>query len=122
MAIRKMKEVSVLLTVQIDIVSKPHQTPVIIPPNVARAANFFHTNGGFLHGKPKIIAENAAKTEIEGNFWMIYRKSSVDCRNFPWLARTFNRSHHEIENDSRVWAQIDTLINATLLSSSESHQ
>lgn len=114
--------IPVLLTAQIDIISKPHETPVLIPPNVARAANFFQTSGGFLHGKRRIIAVNAARTEIEGNFLMTYRKTPVDCRNFPWLARTFNRSHHEIENDSRVWAQIDTLIDATLSSSSGNHQ
>ena len=49
-----------------------------------------------------------------GNFQMTYRNYFVDCRNYPWFARTFNKPHHEIENDSRVWEQVSSLIDTSL--------
>jgi len=106
--------IPVLLTVQVDTVPKPHQKPMLIPPNVERAVNFFETSGGLLHGQSRIVAVDPAQTRIVGNFQMTYQNNHVDCKNFPWFARTFNKPHHEIENDSRVWAQIDVLIDANL--------
>lgn len=106
--------IPVLLTVQIDIVPKPHQSPVVVPANVERAVNFFQSGEGFLHGKPRIVAANDEQTTIEGNVRMTYRNNAVDCRNFSWFARTFNKAHHEIENDSRVWSRIDLLIGSDL--------
>lgn len=106
--------IPVLLTAQIDIVPKPRQKSFEIPSNVEHAVNFFQSSGGFLHGQPRIIADNPAQTKIEGNFSMTYRNHPVDCGNFPWFARTFNKSHHEIENDPRVWNQIEQLIDASL--------
>jgi hypothetical protein len=47
---------------------------------------------------------------------MTYDGHSIDCRNYPWLARTFNKPHHEIENDPRVWNQIALVIDARLSS------
>jgi hypothetical protein len=106
--------IPVLLTVQIDIVGKPGQTPLEIPSNVREAVNFFQTTGGFLRGQSRIIAADPVKTEIIGNFRMSYKTHAVDCQNFPWFARTLNKSHHEIENDSRVWEQVYSLIEADL--------
>jgi hypothetical protein len=40
----------------------------------------------------------------------------INCDNYPWYARTFNRPHHEIENDPRVWDQAASLIDAELSS------
>lgn len=39
-----------------------------------------------------------------------------------WFARKFNKSHHEIENDQRVWNRIDMFINASLRSSEQTHR
>lgn len=107
--------IPVLLTIQIDIVSKPGQNPGLIPPNVDAAINFFQSEGP-LRGRTQVIAEDPGRTEIIGNFHMTYKGHHVDCRNFPWFARTFNKPHHEIENDARVWNQIALLIDSRLSS------
>lgn len=107
--------IPVLLTVQIDIVPKPGQNPGLIPPNVEAAINFFQSEGP-LRGRSEVVAEDPGRTEIIGNFHMSYEDHRVDCQNYPWLARTFNKPHHEIENDPRVWNQIALLIDSRLSS------
>ena len=106
-------EIPVLLTVQIDIVRKPGQQPLVIPPNVEAAVNFFQS-GGPLHGRPEVVAEDPGRTEIIGNFHMTYEGRHIDCGNYPWFARTFNKPHHEVENDARVWEQIASIIDSRL--------
>ena len=106
-------DIPVLLTVQIDIIPKPGQNSMEIPTNVEQAVNFFQSTG-LLRGQSRIVAADPARTKIIGNFRMSYRNHSVDCRNFPWFPRTFNKPHHEIENDSRVWEQVNTLIDTNL--------
>jgi hypothetical protein len=108
--------IPVLLTIQIDIVSKPGQNPILIPSNVEAAINFFQSEGP-LHGRTRVIAEDPGRTEIIGNFHMTYEGHRVDCRNYPWFARTFNKPHHEIENDARVWNQIALIIDSRLSAS-----
>ncbi len=105
--------IPVLLTVQIDIVPKPGQSPAEIPSNVERAVNFFQSTG-VLRGQSRIVAVDPARTKIIGNFRMNYRNHSIDCRNFPWFVRTFNKPHHEIENDTQVWQRVDSLIDFDL--------
>ena len=108
--------IPVLLTIQIDTVSKPGQNPSLIPSNVRAAINFFQS-GGPLHGRSEVFAEDPKKTEIIGNFHMTYDEGRrIDCRNYPWFARTFNKPHHEIENDARVWKQIALVIDSRLSS------
>ena len=107
--------IPVLLTIQIDIVSKPGQNPILIPRNVEAAINFFQSEGP-LHGRTQVVAEDPGQTEIIGNFHMTYDGHHVDCRNYPWFARTFNKPHHEIENDARVWNQIALVIDSRLSS------
>lgn len=104
-------QIPVMLTAQVDIVAKPGQMPELIPPNVAHAVNFFQT-GGMLHGRQEIVARDPARTVILGNVRMDYAHAPVNCDNYNWLARFFNRSHYEIENDPRVWDQIASLIDA----------
>lgn len=109
--------IPVLLTIQIDIVPKPGQQPIFIPSNVEAAVNFFQSEGeGLLHGRTDVVAEDPERTEIIGNFHMTYEGQDVDCRNYPWFARTFNKPHHEIENDARVWMQIASIIDSRLSS------
>jgi len=108
-------EIPVLLTIQIDIVPKPGQQPVIIPPNVEAAVNFFQSEGP-LHGRPEVVAEDPGRTEIIGNRHMTYEGQHIDCGNYPWFARTFNKPHHEVENDARVWEQIASIIDSRLSS------
>jgi hypothetical protein len=103
----------VLLTIQLDSIAKPGQRDSTIPPNVATAVNFYQP-GGILHGRSQILAADPTRTEIIGNFEMTYRNHPINCDNYPWIARTFNKPHHEIENDPRIWDQLASLIDSEL--------
>lgn len=107
--------IPVRLTVQIDSVDKLGQHDSVIPPNVENAINFYQSRGP-LHGQAKIRAADPARTKILGNFQMSYEHRHIDCANYPWLARTFNKPHHKIENDPLVWDRVATLIDFTLSS------
>jgi hypothetical protein len=43
-----------------------------------------------------------------------YQDRRINCDNYSWYARTFNKPHHEIENDLRLWDELASLINANL--------
>lgn len=105
--------IPVLLTIQLDIIPKPFQKPSIIPSNVEQAINVYQSEG-FLRGKDQIIAEDPNKTRILGNIRMNYQENPIDCGNFPWFPRTFNKPHHEIENDQNVWELVRGVIDANL--------
>ena len=105
--------IPVLLTIQLDSIAKPGQRDSTIPPNVATAVNFYQP-GGILHGRSQILAADPTRTEIIGNFEMTYRNHPINCDNYPWIARTFNKPHHEIENDPRIWDQLASLIDSEL--------
>jgi len=47
---------------------------------------------------------------------MTYEGHGINCDNYPWLIRVLTKSHHEIENDPRVWDQIGFLIDSELSS------
>jgi hypothetical protein len=106
--------IPVLLTVQLDIITKHGQKPTVIPPNVASAINFYQSQGP-LRGRPKIVASNPAWTAIIGNFKMAYSDAPVNCDNYPWFVRTFNKPHHEIENDAHLWDKVASLIDAEVV-------
>jgi pimeloyl-ACP methyl ester carboxylesterase len=114
---RKLQQdgVPVLLTIQIDSIAPPGANDGIIPPNVARAANFFQPRG-LLHGRAEIRAADSERTQILGNFRFDYDKSPVSCHGYPWWNRVFTRSHMEIECDPKVWSDIEALIRAELQS------
>jgi hypothetical protein len=103
----------VLLTIQVDSVSKPGQGDITIPPNVSHAVNFYQSSG-LLHGHSEILAVDPERTNIIGNFHMTYKDHPVNCDKFPWFARVFTKPHIEIENDPRVWAEAASLIDAEL--------
>jgi pimeloyl-ACP methyl ester carboxylesterase len=107
------QHIPVLLTIQVDSISKPGQGDVSIPANVAHAVNFYQSNG-LLHGRPEILATDPERTNIIGNFHMTYKDHPVNCDQFPWFARTFTKPHLEIENDPQVWAEAASLIDAEL--------
>ena len=106
--------IPVLLTVQVDSVTKRGQRDGSIPANVAEAANFYQADG-LLHGRRQIHAMDPATTRILGNFQFDYRLNHVACDRYPWFARTFMKPHIEIENDPRVWDEVDTLIRSVAL-------
>jgi hypothetical protein len=45
---------------------------------------------------------------------MTYEGYHVNCDNYSWYARFFNKPHHQIENDPRVWDQAASLIDSQL--------
>jgi hypothetical protein len=85
-----------------------------VPSNVETAVNFFQLEG-FLRGRSQISAEDETHTQIVGNFQYSYAGKPIDCSNYPWLARTFNKPHHEIENDPGVWNRIASLIDSKVV-------
>jgi hypothetical protein len=107
------QDIPVLLTVQLDSIAKPGQQDSTIPPNVASAVNFYQSEG-ILQGRREISAADPARTKIIGNFQMVYRNHPINCDNYSWFPRTFNKPHHEIENDPRVWDQLASMIDAEL--------
>jgi hypothetical protein len=105
--------VPVLLTIQVDSITKPLENDTVIPANVAQAINFYQLDG-IVHGRPKIRAADPARTQILGNFRFTYRSNPIHCSGYPWYARTFEKPHIEIECDPRVWRQVDSLIRSKL--------
>lgn len=105
--------IPVLLAVLVDRVSKIGSGDARIPANVAQAINFYQTDG-LLHGRPTIQAADPATTKILGNHQFDYKTTHVACDQYPWYARAFMGPHIEIENDPRVWDQIESLIASKL--------
>jgi hypothetical protein len=105
--------IPVLLTLQVDSVSKPGSNDTIIPANVAQAANFYQSHG-LLHGHHDILAADPARTRIIGNFRFDYEKSSLKCSEYPWYDRIFVKPHTQIECDPMVWNQVESLIRSNL--------
>jgi hypothetical protein len=107
------EKIPVLLTILVDRVSKIGEGDPRIPANVAQAVNFYQSDG-LLHGRPTIRAADPARTQILGNYKLDYDKTHVSCDKYPWYARLFMGPHIEIENDPRVWKQVEALISAKL--------
>ena len=100
---RKLKKdgIPVLLTIQVDSVSKIGQSDEIIPANVAQAANFYQPNG-ILRGKRKIRPADPAHTRIIGNFRFDYKASPYICKEYPWFDHILAKPHTQIECDPKV--------------------
>lgn len=105
--------VPVLLTAQVDSISKMGINDGLIPGNVMRAINFYQPDG-LLHGRPEIRAANPAHTKILGNFRYSYTKLPAECKDYPWHTRVFTWPHTAIECDPRVWSQVESLIREEL--------
>jgi hypothetical protein len=101
--------IPVLLTIQVDSVTKRHENDTVIPANVAQAANFYQPNG-FVHGQNEIRAADPAHTQIIGNFKFNYETSRYACTEYPWYDHLFAKSHTQIECDPNVWKQVESLI------------
>lgn len=105
--------VRVLLTIQVDSVTKVRQNDSVIPKNVDKAANFYQTNGR-LHGESEIRAADPTQTHIVGNLRFDYKASAYNCTEYPWYDRVFSKAHTQIECDPSVWKQAESLIRAEL--------
>jgi pimeloyl-ACP methyl ester carboxylesterase len=106
-------DIPVSLAILVDSVHKPGRNDAVIPPNVLNAVNFYQTKS-LIHGRSRIRIADPKRTNMIGNFHMIYQNSQINCDNYPWIARHLNRGHHEIENDPQVWDRISSLIDAEL--------
>lgn len=105
--------IPILLIVQVDSISKIHHKDVIIPANVARAANFYQPNGIF-RGASTIRAADPTRTQIIGNFRFDYKTSPYNCEKYPWYDRMLAKQHTQIECDPSVWKRAESLIKAEL--------
>jgi hypothetical protein len=105
--------IPVLLTIQVDSVSKIGQNDAVIPGNVEEAVNFYQPHG-LLHGRPEIRAADPSRTQILGNVRLDYKAKPVSCKQYPWFDRVLMKSHIEIECDPKIWAQVESLIQLTL--------
>lgn len=105
--------IPVLLTVQVDTISRLWRDDKTIPPNVAAAANFYQRHG-LVRGQPHIVAADPARTQIVGNFLFDYKLSPVKCEGYSWLDRHVTPSHMLSECDPRLWAQVENLVRQRL--------
>jgi hypothetical protein len=105
--------IPVLLTVQVDSISRMHQNDALIPANVAQAANFYQADG-LIHGQPMIRAADPARTRILGNFRFDYKSSPLKCDDYPWYDHVFAKAHTQIECDPDVWKQAEALMRSNL--------
>jgi hypothetical protein len=105
--------VPVLLTIQVDSVSKLGERDGLIPANVAQAVNFYQLDG-ILHGQRQILAADPSRTQILGNFQSNYKTTHINIAGYPWYARMFMKPHIEIESDPSVWGRVESLIRSKL--------
>lgn len=105
--------IPVLLTIQVDSVSKRGENDALIPANVEQAVNFYQLDG-LLHGQSQIRAANPSRTRILGNFRSDYKSKPLTCGQYPWYDRTFMKPHIQIECDPAVWNQVESLIRSNL--------
>jgi len=105
--------IPVLLTLQVDSVSRPGGNDTTIPANVAQAANFYQPHG-IIRGDHDIRAADPARTRIIGNFQFDYKKSPLNCPEYPWYDRIFVKPHTQIECDPTIWDRVESLIRANL--------
>jgi hypothetical protein len=105
--------IPVLLTIQVDSVSKLGENDETIPSNVSEAINFYQPDG-LLHGRAHIRAEDANRTRIIGNVRYDYKETPIRCEQYPWFARVFTKTHIQIECDPKVWDRVESLIRSKL--------
>jgi hypothetical protein len=105
--------IPVLLTIQVDSVSKSGENDAVIPANVAQAVNFYQPHG-LVHGQARIHAADPDHTEIVGNFRFDYSANPITCNGYPWFNNIFMKPHIEIECDPKVWTQVEALIQSKL--------
>lgn len=105
--------IPVMLTIQVDSISRYGDNDSLIPANVLQAANLYQTRG-ILHGISHIHAADPSHTQIIGNFRFDYSNSPLKCESYPWWDRYIVKAHTQIECDPVVWNKVEGLIRAAL--------
>jgi hypothetical protein len=82
----------------------------VIPPNVARAANLYQSNGRLIRGEPLVEAKDQTRTRILGNFRFDYQNKQIDLSKVPWFKKAFRVAHTRMEYDPDVWKLVEKLI------------
>jgi len=101
--------IPVLLTIQVDSVNKGWGHDCVVPPNVARAENFYQTRG-LVHGCRSLRPVDPGRTEIIGSFDFEYTTQPAGCRSFSWFNRHVFRTHNAMECDPRIWSRVERQI------------
>jgi hypothetical protein len=104
-------DIPVLLTIQIDSVGRGD---VVIPANVARAANLYQRNGLFIRGESRILARDPSRTTILGNFEFDYRDKDISLSEVSWMKKAFRAAHTKMDFDPEVWTKVESLILDTI--------
>jgi pimeloyl-ACP methyl ester carboxylesterase len=108
--------IPVLLTIQVDSITRDQVDDASIPANVSEAVNFYQPHS-VLHGRTEIRAADPRHTKILGNVRFDYKAHPVSCSDaYPWLVRHFAKPHVEIECDPKVWNRVEDLIRARITS------
>ena len=107
--------IPVLLTIQVDSISRGWGDDCVIPANVRRATDFYQTRG-VLHGCRAIRAEDSRRTQITGNYEFEYTEQPAGCRSYSWFNRHFFITHNAIGCDARVWSRVEDEIRDQLQS------
>lgn len=105
--------IPVLLTVQIDSVSKLGENDRLVPANVGEAVNFYQ-HRGLIRSQARIEAVNPERTKVLGNILLDYKGQRLTCDNYPWWDRYIVKAHTQIECDPKVWNRVDSLIRSEL--------
>jgi hypothetical protein len=105
--------IPVQLTIQVDSVAKIGEDDSVVPANVAKAVNFYQTNG-ILHGRPQIRAQDPSRTQILGNYHFDYGSHQIHCEGLPWYSCVFTYPHVAIDCDPTVLKQVESLIRSKL--------
>jgi hypothetical protein len=107
------QEIPVLLTVQIDSVSKFGRNDRLVPANVGEAVNFYQ-HRGLIRTQARIQAVDPRRTKVIGNILFDYKGQRIKCDGYPWWDRYLAKAHTQIECDPKVWSQVDSLIRSKL--------
>jgi pimeloyl-ACP methyl ester carboxylesterase len=105
--------IPVLLTVQVDSVSKFGENDKFVPANVSEAVNFYQRRG-LIRSQKQIEASDPRRTKVLGNILFDYKGRQLPCDKYPWWDRYIVKAHTQIECDPKVWSQVDSLIRSKL--------
>lgn len=106
--------IPVTLSVQIDSVGLHDD---VVPGNVETAVNFYQRDGLPIIGDANVRAADPVRTHFLGNIRYSTRDQHIDMSSASWIRRTLGGPHARLEQDPRLWSQIDQLIHEAIAGS-----